>query len=64
MNNNSKKTLEELDNLWEEFWDISINNKDEINVPFLHFPKWTCRFDIWHWFEEQNSEFCIWTKFN
>ncbi len=38
--------------LWLQFGDTPINNKDEIELPFLHFPAGANRFDVWHWFEE------------
>ena len=39
--------------LWHDFADIPINDWDEIEKPFLHFPAGTYRFDIWHWFDER-----------
>lgn len=39
--------------LWEYFGDIPINEQEEIDDVFLHFPKGTPREDIWHWFEEE-----------
>jgi len=44
---------EQLLNLWHDFSDIPINDLDEIETPFLHFPAGTCRFDVWHWFDER-----------
>ena len=44
---------EQLLNLWHVFADIPINDLDEIEIQFLHFPARTCRFDIWHWFDER-----------
>lgn len=46
-------TLEEL---WDKFLDVPINNNDEIEESFLSFPAGTYRFDIWHWFEERCPE--------
>jgi len=39
--------------LWHDFSDIPINDWDEIEKPFLHFPAGTYRFEIWHWFDER-----------
>ena len=43
----------QLKDLWEQFGEIPINDCDEIEKPFLHFPAGTYRFDIWHWFDER-----------
>ena len=43
----------QLKDLWEQFGEIPINDWDEIEKPFLHFPAGTYRFDIWHWFDER-----------
>lgn len=42
-----------LRRLWAEFGDIPINDRDEIEEPFLHFEKGTDRFEIWHWFDDR-----------
>lgn len=42
-----------LKGLWERFSEIPINYDDEIERPFLKFPKGTSRFDVWHWFDER-----------
>jgi hypothetical protein len=46
----NKKLLAER--LWESLGNIPINEKDELDEPFLDFPKGTGRFEIWSWFEE------------
>ena len=46
----------DLEQLWDAFGDIPINDLDEIEEPFLDFPAGTCRFDIWHWFDERYSK--------
>ena len=38
--------------LWKTFEDISIDDDDNIDEPFLNFEKGTNRFEIFHWFEE------------
>ena len=43
----------QLKDLWKQFGEIPINDRDEIEKPFLHFPAGTYRFDIWHWFDER-----------
>ena len=49
----SDLSREELLNLWHDFADIPINDWDEIEAPFLHFPAGTYRFDVWRWFDER-----------
>jgi len=42
--------------LWDLLSDIPLSMySDEIDEPFLHFPKRTERFHIWHWFETHNG---------
>ena len=45
--------MDALLSLWHDFSDIPINDWDEIEKPFLHFPAGTYRFEIWHWFDER-----------
>lgn len=45
--------LEDLENLWEIFGEIPINDDDQIEEDFLGFEKGTNRFDVWHWFDER-----------
>lgn len=49
----SDYSLEEIAELWRSLADIPINDWDEIEVPFLHFPAGTYRFDVCHWFDER-----------
>jgi hypothetical protein len=37
--------------LWGELSQITVDQDDEIESDWQHFEKGTCRFDIWHWFE-------------
>lgn len=53
------KTLSELNKLWGKLGDVPINEDEEIDISFLHFPKGTDRYTIWHWFEEQNDDFSV-----
>ena len=46
---------EQLRALWNEFADTPIDNDDRIDREFLHFPKGTYRFEIWHWFDIKYS---------
>lgn len=39
---------------WRMLGDIPINDDDEIDEPFMGWPKGTNRFDIQHWFDEVN----------
>lgn len=49
----SKHTIKYLDDLWDKFGDIPIDNEDRILEPFLEWEAGTNRFDIWHWFDEE-----------
>ena len=46
--------MKDLPALWEEFSKMSINNLDEIETNFLHFPPLTSRLEIWHWFDKNH----------
>ena len=48
-----KRTLKELQELWNELSDIPVNENDEIEEDFLDFPSGTDKFDVWHWFDER-----------
>lgn len=48
-----KRTLKELQELWNELSDIPVNENDEIEDDFLDFPAGTSKFDVWHWFDER-----------
>lgn len=37
--------------MWRELADIPINAEDEIEQDYMHFPKGTVIYDIWHWME-------------
>ncbi|MDN3672092.1 hypothetical protein QWY99_03285 [Flavobacterium branchiarum] len=49
-------TLTELNKMWSEFNNISINNSDEIEQDFYYWEKGTYRFDIWLWFDEKSPK--------
>jgi hypothetical protein len=54
------RSLEELQNLWDQFGDVPLQeDTDDIDEEFLHFPIGTDRFEIWHWFEDQNHNFSV-----
>ena len=44
-----------LEQLWDAFGDVSINEDECIKEDFLHFPKGTDRFTVWHWFDDCHS---------
>ena len=48
-----KRTLKELQELWNELSDIPVNENDEIEEDFPDFPSGTDKFDVWHWFDER-----------
>jgi hypothetical protein len=40
--------------LWRDFGDIPLEgDSDTIDEKFLHFERGVCRFEIWHWFEDE-----------
>lgn len=41
--------------MWEEFKDVPVNEKDEIERDFYQWQSGTDRFEIWHWFDENHS---------
>ncbi|WP_163221325.1 hypothetical protein [Bacteroides sp. 214] len=45
--------LVDLKKTWKEFSEIPISSDDEIEQDFYFWEKGTCRFDIWHWFDEK-----------
>lgn len=45
--------IADLEKLWDEFSNIPINIKDEIEEGFYGWEKGTYRFDIWQWFDEK-----------
>ena len=53
------KTLLELNKLWGQLGNVPVNDNDELDADFLHFPKGTHREEVWHWFEDQNPEFSV-----
>lgn len=49
-------TDREIEALWEDFGDISMNPETEcIEEPFMHFPIGSHREEIWHWFDKHYS---------
>jgi hypothetical protein len=38
--------------LWQKLGDIPIDEEENIEEVFEHFPIRTNKYDIWHWFEE------------
>ena len=50
-----KYTDNELEKLWCNLSNISINEDEEIEESFLFFDKGTLREDIWKWFDEEYS---------
>lgn len=50
------KTDEGLEKLWEAFGDVPVGDDDAIETDFLHWPRGTDRFEIWHWFDDHHSK--------
>lgn len=38
---------------WLEFGDVPVDEDDNTESEFKHFPVGTSKFDIWHWFEDE-----------
>ena len=53
MDNSDRFSEWELQELWQLFGDIPIDDSDDILEDFLGFGVGTNRFDIWHWFDER-----------
>jgi hypothetical protein len=49
-------TDEILEEIWDQFGDIPINDNDEIVLPFYIWPAGTDRFEIWKWFDQKHSK--------
>ncbi len=47
------KKLTEAKRAWKILGDIPVNDSEEIEEFFLHFPIGTHREEIWHWIEEE-----------
>ena len=45
--------MKNVNELWEEFGDVPIDDNGDIEEKYLHFEKGTSRLEIWHWFEEK-----------
>ena len=43
----------DIEQLWQAFSDIGIDDQDRITEPFMDWEAGTDRFEIWHWFDEQ-----------
>ncbi len=43
----------EIKELWRQFGAVPMNEKEEIEVPFLHWVAGTHREAIWHWFDDE-----------
>lgn len=48
----ARKVILKVD--WENFGDVPIDKDDKIEIPFLHFPIGTDKYDIWHWFDNES----------
>lgn len=46
----------EIEELWGKLSNIPIDENEDIEEEFLHFPVGTNREDIWHWFDKQHSK--------
>ena len=52
----TRYTPAQLREMWSQFADIPLNDYQQTEVPFLHFPKGTDRMYIFRWFDEQYPE--------
>jgi hypothetical protein len=39
--------------IWQKLGNVTINENEEIDIPFMQFPIGTHRQEIWLWFEEK-----------
>lgn len=51
--------LEHLYALWDQLGNVQATDEGCIDEQFLHFEGGTDFEEIWHWFEDQNEEFCV-----
>ncbi|MFK5950541.1 MAG: hypothetical protein QM500_17445 [Methylococcales bacterium] len=53
-------SVKKLIELWGELADVPVTEDGEfLDGPFLHFEKGADVHTVWHWFEDQNVNFCI-----
>lgn len=50
---NNNLSLKKLQEMWDEFGDIPIDNDECIEQDFYHWLKGSDRYEIWHWFDER-----------
>lgn len=46
----------ELENKWQEFANVSINNNDELEDDWWIFEKGTDKYDVWDYFDTHHSK--------
>ena len=51
-----KYSDKQMKKLWQDFENIHFCDNDRSDKKFLHFPKGTYKFDIWHWFDNNYSK--------
>jgi hypothetical protein len=56
----TRLTDTELEALWNSFGDVTVDEKDRIDVPWLGWEVGTHREDIWAWFDEEHSKGVAW----
>lgn len=64
----SKEELDEYNDkiykkAWDSFADVPIDEQENIEHGFLHFPTGTNRFEIWHWFDKKCSKGLNWLMY-
>ena len=53
---NAHQALTEQDGaqeIWAKLTEVTVNEDEEIDIPFLHFPVGTHRHDVWSWIEDK-----------
>lgn len=45
-----------LEYLWDELTDVPLNEDEELEKRYLHFPIGTEKEEIWHWFDQKHSK--------
>jgi hypothetical protein len=47
------RTKQEAIELWSKLGDIPVDDNEELEEVFEHFPIGTGKFEIWQWFEDE-----------
>lgn len=59
-----KYSDEQLEEMWLNLGDISIDEDENIDDDFMFWGKGTFREDIWCWFDEKHSKGVVWLMYD